>query len=302
MTRQQHAYLAAGAAILCWSTVATAFKFSLRSIDVLDLLAVSSLSSCLTLAAVLAMQRKLAGVLSWPMREYARSAMLGALNPLLYYLVLFKAYSLLPAQEAQPLNYTWPLVLVLLSALVLRQRVSARILVALLVSFAGVLLISTHGEVFSLRFSDPFGVALAIGSSAIWATYWIMTMKDERGPVERLLVNSIFGTAFVAVLYVVSGRLRMLPVEGIIGGVYVGIFEMGLAFVLWLRALHFSKTTAMVGNLVFLSPFLSLIVIHFVLGEAVRTSTIAGLVLIVGGILIQQTARRPVAHETDTHG
>ena len=302
MSSQQHAYAAAGAAIFFWATVATAFKLSLRSIDFLDLLAVSSLSSCLTLAAVLAVQRKLAGVLSWPAREYAHSAMLGALNPLLYYLVLFKAYSLLPAQEAQPLNYTWPLVLVLLSALVLRQRVSARILVALLVSFAGVVLISTHGEVFSLRFSDPFGVALAIGSSVIWATYWIMTMKDERGPVERLLVNSIFGTAFVAVLYVVSGRFRMLPVEGIIGGVYVGIFEMGVAFVLWLRALHFSKTTAMVGNLVFLSPFLSLLVIHFVLGEAVRPSTIAGLVLIVGGILIQQTARRPVALETDTYG
>jgi drug/metabolite transporter (DMT)-like permease len=279
-------------AILCWSTVATAFKLSLRSIEVLDLLAVSSLASCLTLAAVLAGQRRLSGVLSWPAREYARSALLGALNPLLYYLVLFKAYSLLPAQEAQPLNYTWPLVLVLLSALFLRQRAGRWILLALLVSFSGVVLISTRGDVFSLHFSDPLGVALAVGSSVIWATYWIATMKDERGPVERLLVNSVFGTVFVAVLYLATGSLRVLPLEGILGGIYVGVFEMGLAFVLWLRALRYSKTTAMVGNLVFLSPFLSLVVIHIVLGETVRPSTIAGLVLIIGGILIQQTAQR----------
>ncbi|NJK98814.1 MAG: EamA family transporter, partial [Bacteroidales bacterium] len=49
--------------------------------------------------------------------------MLGFLNPLLYYLVLFKAYSLLPAQIAQPLNYTWPLILVILSIIFLSKNI-----------------------------------------------------------------------------------------------------------------------------------------------------------------------------------
>lgn len=299
MSAQRHAYAAAGAAILFWATVATAFKLSLRSIGVMDLLAVSSLTSCAVLAIVLAFTGSLRNVFRWPARAYARSAGLGLLNPFLYYLVLFKAYDLLPAQEAQPLNYTWPLVLVLFSVLFLRQRATVWMFAALAVSFAGVVVIATHGDVYSLQFTDPFGVLLATGSSAIWATYWIISMRDERDPVERLLVNSMFGTAFVLVLYVAGGHVRALPAEGILGGMYVGCFEMGVTFVLWLRALQRSAHAALVSNLVYLSPFLSLLVIHFVLGEEVRASTIAGLLLIVGGIVLQRLTSKPVAASPD---
>ena len=62
---------------------------------------------------------------------------------------------------------------------------------------------------------------------------------------------------------------------------------MGLTFVLWLSALRASENTARVSQLIFLSPFLSLIFIHFVLGETIATSTYVGLVLIVGGLLLR---------------
>jgi drug/metabolite transporter (DMT)-like permease len=295
---QQHAYAAAGAAIFFWATVATAFKLTLRSMGVLDLLMLSSLSSCAVLAMVLVFSGSLRNVFRWPARSYLRSVALGALNPFLYYLVLFKAYDLLPAQEAQPLNYTWPLLLVLFSVLFLRQRATVWMFVALAVSFAGVVVIATHGDVVSLHFTDTYGVLLATGSSAIWATYWIVAMRDDRDPVERLLVSSVFGTVFVAVLYIAGGHLRALPLEGVLGGVYVGCFEMGVTFVLWLRALQRSAHAALVSNLVYLSPFLSLVVIHFVLGEEVRLSTIAGLLLIVSGIVLQRATARPVTVST----
>ena len=40
-------------------------------------------------------------------RDWQQSLLPGLLNPCLYYLVLFKAYELLPAQQAQALNYSW---------------------------------------------------------------------------------------------------------------------------------------------------------------------------------------------------
>ena len=63
---------------------------------------------------------------------------------------------------------------------------------------------------------------------------------------------------------------------------------MGITFVLWLNALRYSKTTAGVSNLIYLSPFISLIIIHFTVGEAILQSTVFGLALIVSGILMQQ--------------
>ena len=71
---------------------------------------------------------------------------------------------------------------------------------------------------------------------------------------------------------------------GLIGTLYVAAFEMAFAFVFWLQALKLARNTAQVSSLIFLTPFCSLIVIHFVVGEALYTSTLVGLVLIVGGI------------------
>jgi drug/metabolite transporter (DMT)-like permease len=66
--------------------------------------------------------------------------------------------------------------------------------------------------------------------------------------------------------------------------IYVGFFEMGITFVIWSIALKKSITAAKVSNLVYLVPFLSLVVIYFVLEEPIGFPTIIGLFLIVGGL------------------
>ena len=114
--RQRHAYGYALLTVLFWSTVATAFKITLRHLSTLEMLLFSSLTSIAVLGAILTLQGKLRLLIGGTARDYLRSALLGFLNPFLYYLILFHAYDLLPAQEAQPLNYTWPLMLVILAA------------------------------------------------------------------------------------------------------------------------------------------------------------------------------------------
>jgi drug/metabolite transporter (DMT)-like permease len=289
MQAQSRAYLYALAAVLCWSTVASAFKLTLGLTGVGELLLISSFSSLFVLLLVALLQRKLSGWGSWPRSEWRHSALLGLLNPFLYYLVLFRAYDLLPAQEAQPLNYTWPIVLVLLSAVVLRQRLRWYTMLAMGASFAGVLVISTRGDVGALRFTDTGGVALAVGSSLLWATYWIYSMRSKADQVLKLAANFLFGSLYVGAFYLLMPGKAPISVAAALGAAYVGIFEMGLTFVFWLRALTLSTTTARVSNLVYLSPFLSLVVIHFVVGEQIYLSTVGGLVLIVGGIVTQRT-------------
>jgi len=89
-------------------------------------------------------------------------------------------------------------------------------------------------------------------------------------------------------LLLAAGDLQMLSFKSILGVTYVGLFEMGVTFLIWLKALKLSKTTANVAGLIYLVPFLSLIVIYFVLGETILPSTIIGAVLIVGGIILQR--------------
>jgi len=271
-----------------WSTVAVAFKISLRDVDHVQLLFFSSVVSAFVLFIILLVQKKIYLFKKYTAKDYFRSALLGFLNPFLYYIVLFKAYDILDAQEAQPLNYTWPLVLVLLSIPLLKQKIKAKDIVAVFISFIGVVVIGTRGDLTALEFSDPLGVGLAVGSSLIWALFWIYNMRDNRDEVAKLFLNFLFGSVFALFAVFLFSQTGPVLSSWIIAVVYVGIFEMGITFVLWLKALKLSKTTAKVSNLIFLSPFVSLVLIHYILGETIYYSTIVGLVFIVGGIAIQK--------------
>jgi drug/metabolite transporter (DMT)-like permease len=288
MTNQKKAYLLALVSVLFWSTVASAFKISLRHLDFLQLLLYSSATSVFVLFLILVVQKKVHLLKESTPKHYLHSAILGCLNPFLYYIVLFKAYSLLPAQEAQPLNYTWPIMLSLLSIPLLKQRIRFRNILAILISFVGVFIISTEGKILQFHLTNTLGVCLALGSSVIWALFWIYNIRDQRDDVLKLFLNFSFGFIFILILIVFKSEFVLVPVQGLLGAVYVGIFEMGLVFILWLKALKYSHTTAQVSNLIYLSPFLSLLFIHFLVGERILISTIIGLVFIVCGIIIQQ--------------
>ena len=273
--------------MLCWSTVASAFKIALRYLSPVSLLVYASAVATLILFLTLVAQRKLHLLGQSRRRDLIYSAFLGFLNPFLYYLILFKAYSLLPGQEAQPLNYIWAITLVLLSIPLLKQKIRAASLLGILISFAGVFIISTRGNLLSCRFTDPLGVSLAVGSSVVWAFFWIYNLKDNRDAVAKLCLSSLFGFIFSALYAAATGNLQLVPLAGLLAAGYSGIFEMGLTFVLWLQALRLAKTTAQVSNLIFLSPFVSLLLLHQIVGEEIYPSSITGLAFIVSGIIIQ---------------
>jgi len=288
MTQQKKAYGFALAAIAFWSTIGSAFKISLRFLDPLLLLMYASFTACLILFVIILVQGKihLLKQLNWSNVRW--SALLGLLNPFLYYVVLLQAYNLLLAQEAGTLNYVWPLVLVLISIPLLKQKISLWSVVAVLISFTGIILIATHGDISSLHFANPVGVVLALSSAFFWALYWIFNIKDQRETVTKLFLNFCFGFLYTLMAVLLTKGFRLPGWEGLSGSLYIGFFEMGITFVLWLYALNYSSTTAKVSNLIYLSPFFSLIIIHFVVGETILLSTVIGLFFIVCGIILQQ--------------
>ncbi len=292
MTRQAKALCYALCTVLLWSTVATAFKLSLRYLSPVELLLYSALVSTLVLAGILVIQGKFGQVFDGNKKDYLLSLLLGALNPFLYYLVLFKAYDLLPAQQAQPLNYTWAITLSLLAVPLLKQKIRWQQWLALLISYCGVVIISTEGHPLSLQFSSRTGVALALVSTVIWALYWIFNTRDRRDPIVALFINFICGLPLIFIYYLLTEPVHLPQLAGLWGAIYVGFFEMGICFVLWLLALKLTDNTARISNLIFLSPFLSLIFIYLLVGEKILASTFIGLILIVAGLLCQRIGSR----------
>jgi drug/metabolite transporter (DMT)-like permease len=282
------AYLYAGLSVLFWATAASAFKITLGSINYIQILFIATLTSCTAFFLIIVFQKKIYLLRQTTCSEYKRSALLGFLNPFLYYLVLLKAYSLLPAQVAQPLNFTWPLMLVVLSVPLLKQKISIVSIGAMVISFSGVYLISSQGSPLTPVTADPFGVSLALGSSVIWALFWIYNVRDERHEVIKLFMAFLFALLMITIVMVFTSGFKTINWHGISGGIYIGLFEMGITFIFWLKALQFAVSTDKVSNMIYITPFLSLFLINRLVGENIHLTTIGGLTLIVCGIVLQK--------------
>ena len=275
-------------AVLLWSTMATAFKWSLNYTTPLQLIALASVVSWLFFLVALGITGELKILKSTSSGEITRSLLFGLLNPGIYYLVLFEAYDRLPAQDAMAINYTWGLTLPLISALFTRQWPSGRALALALLSYLGILVIATDGRLMALEFEHPMGVGLALLSTVLWGLAWSLNSLQKLEAIPALFLNF---TAAIPVLWIViwlDGSMTSLTWQSLAAGVYVGLFEMGIAFLLWLNALRMTQNTLQLSSLIFLAPVISLLLITTVLGEAISVATLIGLGLILVGLAAQQ--------------
>ncbi|MCE8029271.1 DMT family transporter [Halomonas daqingensis] len=279
-------------AVALWSTVATAFKVALGYMSPLELMWLASAVSWL-LMGVLVMRQ---GLLGQALRRgWRTAAWAGLMNPVAYYLVLFGAYARLPGQEAMALNYTWALAMAFLAVPILGQRLTRTDVVAGLIAYSGVWVIATRGQVLDVAFADPLGVGLALASTLLWALYWLLNVRDARPPLVAQWQNFSVGLPVLTLLMLLGPGFSWHGWAALGAGVYVGLFEMGIAFVLWQLAVHRVSRTARVSNLIFLSPPVSLLLLYLVVGEPILLSTLVGLLLILGGLGLQQWQKAPRA-------
>ncbi len=278
-------------AVLLWSTVATAFKLTLQEFTPIQMLTVASLVSALVLFVICIIQGKINQIIPTLFANPFYYLLLGLINPLAYYLILFKAYDLLPASQAQPLNYSWAITLTLMAAVFLGQKIRRQDWVACVLGYIGVVVIATKGDLLNLEFESPLGVGLALLSTILWAGYWILNTKNKADPIVGVLLGFLIALPFAIGLCLYEQSSWEISLTGWLAVTYVGLFEMGITFVLWLSALRLTDNTARISNLIFVSPFISLLLLAYIIGEQIHPSTLFGLVLIVSGLVFQQQKR-----------
>ena len=292
MKENQQSLLFVSITILSWSTVASAFKLALNSLSYYELLLIAAVTALVAFSLIITFQRKWGLLRTINRKQLAIFAISGMLNPTAYYLILFKSYELLPAQIAQPINYIWPVVLSVMLAIFGRQPIPFIKYVGMLISLAGVTIISIGPGKLSSTHLSTVGIALGIGSAFVWATYWLVNrLSTQTDQVLVLFLNFFFGSIWLLMISPFM-RIEFSSSHGIFAAIYSGLFEMTIPFIFFGMALKKTKNPALINHLCYLSPFLSLFIIHLVLGEAIYTTTYIGLGLIVGGLLFNEYIKK----------
>ena len=301
MKKNTHSILLALAAVLSWSTVATAFKVALSYLTHFEMLLIASLTSVLIFVIVLTFQSKWELVRNLNKRQWKELAILGFLNPAAYYLILFKAYDMLPAQVAQPVNYAWPIVLLVLLAVFAKQPIPSKKYIGMFISMAGVVMISLGTGQLSGMSVPVTGVLLAAISAFFWAGYWMVNNKHKHSvdAIVSLFGSFVCGTLYLIVCIPFFG-FSVPNLNGLLAGMYVGGFEMAIPFICFGIAMRITSNPTLINQLCYLSPFLSLFFIAMVLHEPIVITTYIGLTLIVAGIVFNEYFVKKKPSETHT--
>lgn len=279
-------YAAAAGAILLWAALAS-LGLSLAHLPPF------LLTGCaLVLGA-------LPGLVHWRQwRVPWRTLALGIAGLFGFHFLLFLALRLAPPVEANLVNYLWPLLIVLLSPVLLRNMpLHARHVVAALTGFAGAAL-AIGAAPARLDGTAALGFALAGASACTWAAYSLLVRR-----VPPFSSWAIGGFALASGALALACHALFEPRATFQAGdgwrlALLGLGPMGGAFYLWDIAMK-RGDPRVIGVLAYATPVLSTLLLLYVTGRSPGPALALAVLLVVGAavVAVLPRRRRPPATE-----
>lgn len=288
-------YLFAFSSILIWSTMATVSKLLLNNLNSLYVLCLSSFFATAFLLILIILNGKIKELKNYKVKDYFIIILAGIPGIFLYNLFYYLGGNYLLASQAFTINYLWPIMSVIFACIILREKITIKKIVAIILSFLGVFFVA--GNVFSATsITILYGMLFCLLAAV---SYGLFTALTQLIHYDKTISMMLYHFA----AFVLSGiTLLFVQTETVVSGfeilglIYNGVFIMAIASTNWALALK-SGETARISNLAYITPFLSLIWTYIILNEKISFLSLIGLSLIVLGILIQCFGNKDASEE-----
>jgi len=291
MIKKISGYIYLALCIIFWASIPVASKKILIELNNLQTLFYSTIFSCLVLGIILLIQKKHKIIKQISRQDYLNMAVLGFLGSYLYYVLLYGAFALTTAQEGFILAYTWPILVLLLAFVILKEQVTIKKFAAILISFFGIIIIVTQGKIFSLTLTNFSGDLLALSGAFVFALFSILGKKHNFDQTISAFIYFLSALFFITITVFIFSPPKIPSQKIWLWLLYNGILVNGVTYVWWFKALE-KVDTHIISTSLYLTPFISLIYIWLFLDEKVLLSSVIGLVVIVIGILLQSYKKK----------
>jgi len=278
-------YLLAFSSILIWSTMATVSKLLLKNLNSLYVLCLSSFFATVFLFILIILNGKIKELKNYRVKDYFIIMLEGIPGIFLYNLFYYLGGNYLLASQAFTINYLWPIMSVIFACIILKEKITIKKIVAIILSFSGVFFVA--GNVFSATSGTVlYGVFFCLLAAVSYGLFTALTqLTDYDKTISMMLYHFAAFILSGIILLFVETKISISGLE-MVGLAYNGVFVMAIASTTWALALKSGKTVK-ISNFAYITPFLSLIWTYIILNEKISYHSLVGLTLIILGILIQ---------------
>ncbi len=279
-------YFYLGLCILLWASIPVVSKKILVEINNFQMLFYSTVLSFLVVGVILLLQKKTQIMKNYRLMDYLVMGFLGFLGTYLYFVLLYGAFTLTAASEGFILAYTWPILVLALAFIILKEKVTLKKVISIFISFFGIVIIVTHGKITSVAFTNIIGDILALSGAFVFALFSVLGKKYNFDKTVSAFIYFCSALIFITLTVSFFSPVNIPSIKILPWLLYNGIFVNGITYIFWFKALEHGDTE-IISNILYLTPFLSLIYISIFLDEKILLSSLLGLIVIVSGIIIQ---------------
>ena len=276
--------------IIFWSLAPTVAKFAQSELDHHQYLFYSSIISFLSILLVSVFQNKLKEILSYSKKILLVLFTLGFLD-FLYYLLLYFGYKHANGLEVLVIQYTWPIFIVFLSLIILKEDLTIKKLISVILGFIGVGLVITKGNLTSLNFSQIDVLLIVIIGCIAFALFSVLS-KIVKVDATNAVMIYYFSAILYSIFTVNSYSTFVIPSNK--DWIFIlinGIFINGISYLFWIKALQIFDASK-VAPYIFITPILSAFFLILFFDEAILMIYFVGLFFVILSGLINSIKSR----------
>ncbi|EJD6615154.1 DMT family transporter [Providencia rettgeri] len=283
--RQYNYLMFALACVLIWSFIPIVSRLGQAGMDSFQFLFWSNLISAISVVIVaLGSGYKVSKLFILPRNTIKKVFILGFLD-CLFYLLLYYGYSIENGIAVLVIQYSWPLIIILLSVVLLKDKLAGRQIVGIIIGFIAVIITFTKGQITQLHVENPTALLLVFSGAFCFALMSVFSRQYSIDPYISTVWLFIFSTLTSLVLLLLFSEVQLPSKAAFWPTLINGILINGVSYILWFKAMN-TGHSAKIASVVFLSPVLSVLWLVLILSDPFEIAYIIGVLLvIISGVL-----------------
>jgi len=271
--------------VFLWALIPVVSKLGQSNLDNHQFLFWSSTISFLTFLIIIMTKKKGKMILSLSAKDWIHSIVLGILGTYLYYILLYFGYANAKGIEVLIIQYCWPIFVIILSILILKERLNIRKVISIVLGFFGVFLVLTKGKLTEIHLDNFFVDSIVFIAAFVFGLFSVLS-KRVRIDSLTLVTIYFFTATVISFLSMISLSEFKLPTQETFLPIIInGIFVNGVSYLLWIGALKIGKAS-FIAPFVFLTPVISTILLILFFKEPFQLIYVIGMIsVIIGGLI-----------------